>query len=85
MLSRSNQLLKVVNKTSNYHKISSAQITKLISTIKKAISNFTLFLSSAKSMRKSPIYERLHILEYKSSCISMEYVGDSISSIMVHQ
>lgn len=30
--------------------------------------NFTLFLSSAKSMRKSPIYDRLHILEYRSSC-----------------
>lgn len=32
------------------------------------IKNFTLFLSSAKSIRKSPIYERLHILAYNSSC-----------------
>lgn len=31
----------------------------------------TLFLSSAKSIRKSPIYERLHIFAYKSLCIRM--------------
>ena len=84
MLSRSNQLLKVVKKSAIIIKF---QVHKLrsLSALSKAISNFTLFLSSAKSMRKSPIYERLHILEYKSSCISMEYVGDSVSSIMVHQ
>lgn len=33
----------------------------------------TLFLSSAKCMRKSPMYERLHILKYNSSCIHNKF------------
>ena len=38
----------------------------------KMSSSFTLFFSFAKSIRKSPIYERLHTLANRSSCTSME-------------